>query len=308
MRIRDKLASSRARATWSRDAAARRPTRSTSSTARRACAGWSTTSASTGSSSPRGSSEADGVAELIRIAKAAGVQVSVLPRMLEVVGSTVEFEDIDGMTMLGVRPFGLTRSSRLLKRAFDLVATTIGLVAVAPIIAAIAARDPARLAGPGLLPPGPRRPRRPALQDLQVPLDGRRRRGAEGASARRSTRSATGCSRSADDPRVTRVGQHPAPHVARRAAAAVQRAAGRDEPRRPAAAGHRRGRAGARAGPQPAAPDARHDRSVAGARHAACRCRRWSGIDYLYVANWSLWLDVKILLRTVRHVLRRGNV
>jgi lipopolysaccharide/colanic/teichoic acid biosynthesis glycosyltransferase len=32
------------------------------------------------------------------------------------------------------------------------------------------------------------------------------------------------------------------------------------------------------------------------------------GIDYLYVANWSLWLDLKILLRTVRHVARRGNV
>jgi lipopolysaccharide/colanic/teichoic acid biosynthesis glycosyltransferase len=31
------------------------------------------------------------------------------------------------------------------------------------------------------------------------------------------------------------------------------------------------------------------------------------GIDYLYVANWSLWSDVKILLRTVPYVLaRRG--
>jgi len=30
-------------------------------------------------------------------------------------------------------------------------------------------------------------------------------------------------------------------------------------------------------------------------------------IDYLYVANWSLWGDVKILLRTVAHVVgRRG--
>jgi lipopolysaccharide/colanic/teichoic acid biosynthesis glycosyltransferase len=26
------------------------------------------------------------------------------------------------------------------------------------------------------------------------------------------------------------------------------------------------------------------------------------GLDYLYVANWSLWLDVKILLRTAKHV------
>ncbi len=30
-------------------------------------------------------------------------------------------------------------------------------------------------------------------------------------------------------------------------------------------------------------------------------------IDYLYGANWSLWLDVKILLRTIPHALcRRG--
>jgi lipopolysaccharide/colanic/teichoic acid biosynthesis glycosyltransferase len=30
-------------------------------------------------------------------------------------------------------------------------------------------------------------------------------------------------------------------------------------------------------------------------------------IDYLYGANWSLWLDVKILLRTVPYALsRRG--
>ena len=27
-------------------------------------------------------------------------------------------------------------------------------------------------------------------------------------------------------------------------------------------------------------------------------------IDYLYVANWSLWNDVKILLRTVPYLLR----
>jgi lipopolysaccharide/colanic/teichoic acid biosynthesis glycosyltransferase len=31
-------------------------------------------------------------------------------------------------------------------------------------------------------------------------------------------------------------------------------------------------------------------------------------IDYLYVASWSLWLDLKLLLRTVRHVAQRGNL
>ena len=31
-------------------------------------------------------------------------------------------------------------------------------------------------------------------------------------------------------------------------------------------------------------------------------------IDYLYAANWSLWGDLKILLRTVGHVLARRGV
>ncbi|MFI5003978.1 MAG: sugar transferase [Solirubrobacterales bacterium] len=35
--------------------------------------------------------------------------------------------------------------------------------------------------------------------------------------------------------------------------------------------------------------------------------REMVAIDYVYVANWSLWEDVKILLRTVPHVVgRRG--
>jgi lipopolysaccharide/colanic/teichoic acid biosynthesis glycosyltransferase len=35
--------------------------------------------------------------------------------------------------------------------------------------------------------------------------------------------------------------------------------------------------------------------------------REMGAMDYLYVANWSLWGDVKILLRTVGHVFaRRG--
>jgi lipopolysaccharide/colanic/teichoic acid biosynthesis glycosyltransferase len=31
-------------------------------------------------------------------------------------------------------------------------------------------------------------------------------------------------------------------------------------------------------------------------------------IDYRYIAGWSMWLDLKIMVRTVRHVARRGNV
>jgi exopolysaccharide biosynthesis polyprenyl glycosylphosphotransferase len=31
-------------------------------------------------------------------------------------------------------------------------------------------------------------------------------------------------------------------------------------------------------------------------------------IDYLYVASWTLWLDLKVLLRTLRYVIRSANV
>jgi lipopolysaccharide/colanic/teichoic acid biosynthesis glycosyltransferase len=30
-------------------------------------------------------------------------------------------------------------------------------------------------------------------------------------------------------------------------------------------------------------------------------------IDYLYCANWSLWLDAKILARTIPYVLSRRS-
>ena len=31
-------------------------------------------------------------------------------------------------------------------------------------------------------------------------------------------------------------------------------------------------------------------------------------IDYLYVASWSMWLDLKLLLRTARHIARGANL
>ena len=46
------------------------------------------------------------VLHVIRMIKAIGVKVSVLPRLLEVVGSSSTFDDVDGMTLLGVRQYG----------------------------------------------------------------------------------------------------------------------------------------------------------------------------------------------------------
>jgi exopolysaccharide biosynthesis polyprenyl glycosylphosphotransferase len=247
-----------------------------------------------------------GVADLIRVAKAADVQVSVLPRMFEVVGSAVELEDVDGLMMLGVRPFGLTRSSRLLKRVFDLVATAVGLLAVAPFIAVIAVAIRMDSRGPVF------------FRQVRVGRDGRHfqilkfRSMVAGAETQRDGLRAlnevgAGMFKISGDPRVTRVGR-------------FLRRSSLDE--LPQLFNVMRGQMSL-VGPRPLVTD--EDAQVLGLDRSRLHLtpgmtgpwqvlgsrvpmREMVGIDYLYVANWSLWLDVKLLLRTVSHVLRRGNV
>jgi exopolysaccharide biosynthesis polyprenyl glycosylphosphotransferase len=70
----------------------------------------------------------------VRRAKSAGLRVSVLPGILESVEGSVVFDDLDGLLLLGVPRFGLTRSSAALKRSFDLVAAIVLLVVATPVI------------------------------------------------------------------------------------------------------------------------------------------------------------------------------
>jgi exopolysaccharide biosynthesis polyprenyl glycosylphosphotransferase len=251
-------------------------------------------------------SEPTGMTELIRLAKMAGVQVSLLPRILEVVGSAVEFEDIDGMTMLGVRPFGLSRSSRLLKRVFDLVSTLLGLAFVWPLLAAIALAIRLDSKGPVF------------FRQVRVGRDGRpfrmfkfRSMIVDAEDQKDQLRSLNivgrGMFKLSDDPRVTRVGR-------------VLRRTSLDE--LPQLLNVLKGEMSL-VGPRPLIRD--EDALVLGLDRSRLHLtpgmtgpwqvldsrvpmQEMVGLDYLYVANWSLWLDLKLLLRTLRHVLRAGNV
>ena len=248
----------------------------------------------------------NGVAELVRIAKASGVQVSMLPRMLEAAGSAVEFEDVDGMTMLGLRPFGLSRSSRLLKRSFDIVAASIGFLAVAPVIAgtALAIRLDSR--GPIF------------FRQVRVGRDGRHFRifkfrsmcmdaESQKDGLRGLNEVGDGMFKITEDPRVTRVGR-------------FLRRSSLDE--LPQIFNVLLGEMSL-VGPRPLVVD--EDVQVQGLDRSRLHLTPgmtgpWQvlgarvpmaemvAIDYLYVAGWSLWLDVKLLVRTARHVLRSGNV
>lgn len=244
--------------------------------------------------------------ELIRSAKAAGAQVSVLPRIFEVVGTAVTLEDVEGMAMFAVPPFGLARSSRMLKRGFDLVGACLGLLFLSPLILLIALSIRLDTRGPVF------------FRQVRVGRDGRHFRilkfrsmviGAdeEKDGLRDLNEVGDGMFKVSDDPRVTRVGS-------------VLRATSLDE--LPQLFNVLRGDMSL-VGPRPLVVD--EDAQVVGLARsrlhitpgmtgtwqvlgARAPMQEMVGMDYVYVANWSLWLDMKLLVRTARHVLRGGNV
>ena len=95
--------------------------------------------------------------DFVRAAKSVGVRVSLVPRILDVVGSSVVFDDVQGVTLLGVRRFGLTRSSRMVKRASTSAARRSACCVAAPVMALIAIAIKLDSPRPGALPPDARR-------------------------------------------------------------------------------------------------------------------------------------------------------
>ena len=80
--------------------------------------------------------------DIVRVANATGLQVSLLPSMLSVVGGSVVFDDLGGLLLMGVPRFGLSRSSLTLKRIFDVLGAGLALTASAPLMAVLAADHP----------------------------------------------------------------------------------------------------------------------------------------------------------------------
>jgi exopolysaccharide biosynthesis polyprenyl glycosylphosphotransferase len=254
---------------------------------------------------PRGALS-DDLLETTRQLKALGLRVSVMPRLLEVVGSSVEVDDIDGITLLGTRRYGLSRSSRTLKRAFDLVGAGVLLVVLSPVLGAIAIAIKLDSPGPVLF-----RQRRMGHQG--VPFEVLKfRTMVDGADAHKAAlltynEAGGGLFKIKDDPRVTRVGR-------------ILRNTSLDE--LPQLINVLRGEM-ALVGPRPLVLE--EDSQIEGWQRTRLELMPgmtgpWQvfgsaripldemvKIDYQYGANWSLWLDVKVLLRTAAFVAgRRG--
>ena len=70
--------------------------------------------------------------DVIRSSKRLALKITVVPRLFEVIGHQVEVDQIEGITMLGLRGFGRTRSSLALKRGIDIAGAGAGLLLLSP--------------------------------------------------------------------------------------------------------------------------------------------------------------------------------
>ena len=254
---------------------------------------------------PRSTDHGD-VLNLVRAVKSMGLNVSVLPRLLEVIGSSVVVDNVEGLRVLGVQRFGLSRSSRLVKRSLDVVASAVGLLVAAPLLGVVAAA--VKLGSPG--PVFFRQPRigREDREFGMVKFRTMDKDAEEKKDELRHRNEASGLFKIYDDPRVNRVGR-------------VLRRYSLDE--LPQLWNVLKGEMSL-VGPRPLV--AEDDLQILGwDRHRLHLTPGMTGpwqvlgsaripleemvkLDYLYVATWSLWGDVKILLRTLAFVFRRQGL
>jgi exopolysaccharide biosynthesis polyprenyl glycosylphosphotransferase len=75
--------------------------------------------------------------DLIRSMKDLDVQVDIVPRLFELVGPGVGIHTVEGLPLVGLAPARLSRSSRFLKRGFDLIVSLASLVVLVPLFALI---------------------------------------------------------------------------------------------------------------------------------------------------------------------------
>jgi exopolysaccharide biosynthesis polyprenyl glycosylphosphotransferase len=247
----------------------------------------------------------DEVLGMMQACQVAAIKVSLLPDTVDALGPSVEVDEVEGVTVLGVNPAVLSRTSRLMKRMFDLVVAGLLLLVCLPFLAIAAVAIKFDSPGPVL------------FRQERIGKGGQRfrllklRTMVSDAEARRADL----LSESADenwlhiehDPRITRVGR-------------LLRLASIDE--LPQLWNVLRGQM-SMVGPRPLVPS-ENDHVMGWHRtrldltpgltgpwqvmgRNAIPFQEMVKLDYLYVTDWSLWSDVKLLVRTLPVVVgRRG--
>ena len=72
---------------------------------------------------------------VIRALHESHVQIAIVPRMFEVLGTNAQLNTIAGIPLVGLPLLRLSHSSRFLKRSLDLVTASLGLIVLSPVFA-----------------------------------------------------------------------------------------------------------------------------------------------------------------------------
>jgi exopolysaccharide biosynthesis polyprenyl glycosylphosphotransferase len=236
-----------------------------------------------------------------------GIHVDLVPSWSDVLGTRFEVNEMEGMPVLTMPRPRLPRTSLRLKRALDLVVGTLAVIVLSPLLAACAIAIKLDSPGPVFF-----RQRRVGRDDRHFEVFKFRSMYADADHQKERVAqlnfhgggNENGMFKIREDPRITRAGR-------------FMRRYSIDE--LPQLFNILRGEMSL-VGPRPLIET--EDRQVEG------RFRRrlsltpgltglWQAhgrsdipfeqmvnLDYLYVSNWSLWLDVKLLMRTASAVLR----
>jgi exopolysaccharide biosynthesis polyprenyl glycosylphosphotransferase len=247
--------------------------------------------------------EQEQLADVVRVATGLSVKVGILPQLFDVLGPSVAVDDVEGVTLLGLRPAALSPSSRFLKRSMDVAIASVALAAFAPVFAAAAVAIKLTSRGPVLYRQERvgQRGRRFFIYKLRTMVEDADRR----VDELRHLSAHPVWLLLEHDPRVTRVGR-------------FLRRTSIDE--LPQLWNVIKGEMSL-VGPRPMPPDV--DEVISGWRRR--RLDLTPGItglwqvlgrtkipfeemlklDYLYVTNWSLWQDLRLLVQTLPAIIRQ---
>jgi len=244
--------------------------------------------------------------ELVREVRRPDVHLSIVPNFYELFASNAAIEDIEGVPVVSLPSMQFSRTVRMLKRTFDIVASGAGLLLISPILAVSAIAIKLDSRGPVFFRQarhgrGGREFRIVKFRTMVADAEAQRL-----AMTHLNQMEGGGpLFKMADDPRITRVG-------------AFLRKWSIDE--LPQLWNVLRGEMSL-VGPRPFV--IHESEQITG--WASRRLETTPGItglwqvlgrndipfeemvklDYVYVTNWSLWWDVKILVQTLPTVLKR---
>ncbi len=239
--------------------------------------------------------------DVVRACNDLDVELDIVPRLFEVVGSKARFHSLQGTPLLGLTPPMLSGSHRIAKRSVDIVGASVGLILLSPVLigAAIAIRFNS---------PGPMlfrqtrigRGQRPfTILKFRTMVEDAEQRKAEVAHLNAHLDTDARMFKIPDDPRVTSVGR-------------VLRKYSLDE--LPQLVNVLRGQMSL-VGPRPLIPHEHQYVNDWGLKRldltpgltglwqvfgrSEIPFAEMLVLDYLYVTNWTLWGDIKLVARTL---------